>query len=84
MSNTRSETETSVSMGALRQTLFETLQKLKEGKLSYQDAGAVAKVANAILKSAEVQMEFERMRLNNEVPANLPDMPLTPRLKSAQ
>lgn len=65
MSNERSEVVQlkAVSMGSLRQTLFDTLRELKTGKLKAQDAIAIAKVANTILESAKVQIEYERLRV---------------------
>lgn len=68
------------SMAGLREHLFDVLEQLKAGKLDAQTAGAAAKVAQAILKSAEVQMSYERMRLDNLLPAILPEMALSPPL----
>jgi hypothetical protein len=72
-----------LTMASLRRQLAETLAGLRSGKVDVATAQTICKVAHAILKSAEVQMQFERMRLANEVPANLPEMPLSPRLRSA-
>lgn len=71
------------SMAGLREHLFEVLESLKAGKIDGQTAGAAAKIAQAILKSAEVQMNYEKMRLNNELPGVLPEMALSPPLKLA-
>jgi hypothetical protein len=79
MSNERSVVVTLpvVSMGSLRQTLFETLRELKSGKIKSQDAIAIAKVANTILESAKVQIEFEKLRvMYPQTTERLPEMPL--------
>jgi hypothetical protein len=68
------------SMAGLREHLFDVLEQLKAGRIDGQTAGAAAKVAQAILKSAEVQMTYERMRLDNELPSVLPEMALSPPL----
>lgn len=70
-------------MAGLREHLFDVLEQLKMGKIDGQTAGAAAKVAQAILKSAEVQMNYERMRLENLLPAVLPEMALSPPLLAA-
>lgn len=80
MSKENSEAEP-LTMASLRRQLAETLIGLRAGKIDVATAQTICKVAHAILKSAEVQMQFERMRLANEVPSSLPEMPLSPRLK---
>lgn len=72
------------TMAALRETLFDVLEQVRSGKMSGQDAGAAAKVAHAILKSAEVQMDYERLRLADELPTVLPEMALTPPLRTIE
>lgn len=79
MSNERSVTVLELAtMGSLRRALFDTLQELRTGKLKPQDAIAIAKVANAILDSAKVQIEFEKLKTMYPSSANkeLPDMTL--------
>jgi hypothetical protein len=66
------------SMGMLRQSLFEILEGVKTGKIDSQRAGAAAKVAEALLHSVEVQIEFEKLRLDSLVPGKLPEMALMP------
>lgn len=68
------------SMAGLREHLFDVLERLKSGQINGQDAGAAAKVAHAILKSAEVQMTYEKMRLESALPGVLPEMALSPPL----
>lgn len=79
MSNERSVTVLELAtMGSLRRALFDTLQELRRGKLKASDAIAIAKVANAILDSAKVQIEFEKLKTMYPSSANkeLPDMTL--------
>jgi hypothetical protein len=62
------------SMGMLRQTLFETLEGLKSGKINPNQANAIAKVAQTLVNSVEVQIKFEQMKLESQVPGKLPEM----------
>jgi hypothetical protein len=64
----------------LRDHLFAVLEDMRAGKISAIDAKAVAAVAQTIIKSAEVQLEFEKARLADEIPAHLGQMRLTPPL----
>jgi hypothetical protein len=64
------------SMGLIRQSLFEILEGVKSGKIDYQRASAAAKVAQTLLNSVSVQIEFERLKLESEVPGKLPEMNL--------
>ena len=70
------------TMAALREHLFDVLEELKTGKINAQQAQASAKVAHAILKSAEVQMVYEKMRLDDQLSGVLPEMALSPPLKA--
>lgn len=73
----------SPSMATLRQTLFDTLEGLKSGKLDANRANAVAKVAQTLINSVEVQIKFEQMKLDSKVPRVLPQMDLAaPPLKA--
>lgn len=69
------------SMAGLRDTLFDVLDALRNGDMDDREAMAAAKLGETILHSAEVQMDYERLILDNKVPAVLPDMALNPPLK---
>jgi len=68
-------------MAGLRDTLFDTIDQLRDGSIDVSTAKSVAVLAQTILNSAAIQMQYEKMRLESEVPSTLPEMPLTPKLK---
>lgn len=68
------------SMDGLREALFDALDQLRAGTIDHIQARAISGVAMTIIKSAEVQIEYEQARLESKVPKNLPAMPLTPLL----
>lgn len=70
------------SAAGLREGLFEMLEQLKEGKVDVQTAKTYAALSMTIIKSVEVQLEYERMRIANEVPVHLSDMALVPALEN--
>lgn len=49
------------SSDGLRKTLFETLEKFVSGEIDAIQAKTVAKVANAILRSAAIDMEYQHL-----------------------
>jgi hypothetical protein len=69
------------SAAGLREGLFEMLEQLRAGKVDVQTAKTYAALSMTIIKSVEVQLEYERMRIANEVPAHLSDMSLVPALE---
>lgn len=71
-------------MSGLRDMLFETLDKLQAGKMEPGHAKTVAHLAQTILNSAQVQMEFEKLRLESVIPGVLPSMPLVPQIKKVE
>ena len=60
----------------LREALFDQLEKLASSEISSQEASAFSKIASEIIKCTEMQLKFEKMRLESEVPSNLPAMNL--------
>ena len=60
----------------LREALFKQLEKLDNSEISPQDAAAFSKLAAEIIRCSEMQMKFEKMRLESQVPSNLPSMNL--------
>jgi uncharacterized membrane protein YkvI len=69
------------SMDGLRETLFDALDKLRAGKMDYRSANAIAGLASTLIKTVEVQMTWEKLKLDSKVPANMPTMPLIPKIK---
>lgn len=49
------------SSGGLRKTLFETLEKFVSGEIDAVQAKTIAKVADSILKSATIDLEYQRL-----------------------
>ena len=60
----------------LREALFDQLEKLDSSEISSQQASAFSKLAAEIIKCTEMQLRFEKMRLESQVPSNLPEMNL--------
>ena len=60
----------------LREALFKQLEKLGESEISSQEAAAFSKLAAEIIRCTEMQLKFEKMRLESKVPSNLPEMNL--------
>ena len=44
----------------LRDVLFETLRDLKSGKIKKEDAKAISEVAQTIINSAKVEVDYAR------------------------
>lgn len=66
------------TMSGLRDAVFETMEETLAGNQPVEVAKAVGGLAQVIINSVKVQMEYEKMRLESEVPANLPEMRLLP------
>lgn len=49
------------SSDGLRKTLFETLEKFVNGEIDAVQAKTIAKVADSILKSAAIDLEYQRL-----------------------
>lgn len=71
------------SASGLRDLLFQSIEDLRTGRIDVAQANAISKSAEAIIKSVEMQVNYERLRITSEVPGVLPAMPLVPRLKDA-
>lgn len=68
----------------LRDALFDVLEGLRSGDISHQQARAAAAVAKEIVHSVEVQVEFEKDKQRDKVPAHLPEMHLVPPLRKVK
>lgn len=74
--------KTDRTMAGLRDSLFDVMEKLQAGQIEDSTAKTYAALAMTAIKSVEVQIEYERLKLGSEVPAVLPEMKLTPPLKA--
>lgn len=68
------------SASGLRESLFDMLELLRSGEVDSQTAKTFALLSMTIIKATEMQLQYERMRLDSEVPGNLTDMKLVPPL----
>lgn len=64
------------SGAGLREALFEQLELLRDGQTAWTEARSFAELANTIIKSVEVEMDYARMRAAKQIPDALPAMPL--------
>lgn len=69
------------SASGLREGLFEMMEQLRAGTIDVPTAKTYAALAMTICKSIEVQLNYERMRVANEI-GELQDMTLVPALES--
>ena len=60
----------------LREALFDQLEKLDNSEITTQEATSFSKLAAEIIRCTEMQLRFEKMRLESQVPSNLPEMNL--------
>lgn len=72
------------STAGLRDALIRMMEKLESGECDVQQAKAFAMLGLAVVKSCEVQLNFERLRLDSKIPAVLSDMKLVPPLGPAK
>lgn len=70
------------SMAGLRDSIFEMMEALRAGDVEEPVARTYAQLAITAIKSVEVQINYERLRLDSKVPGHLPEMRLTPPLKA--
>lgn len=63
------------SMNGLRGGILDVMEKLANGQISAPEAKAYAMLSMTVIKSVEVQVEYERLRLEQKVGA-LPDLSL--------
>lgn len=71
------------SVAGLREGLFSMLDKIAAGKVENATAKTYAHTAMTIVKSLEVQLEFERMRIAKEIPISLDEIALVPMLEKS-
>lgn len=64
------------NMGGLRERLFGVLDQLIAGKVDAEAAKAAASLAQTLINSVKVQVDFERLKLESTVPSILPQMRL--------
>lgn len=70
------------SMDGLREYLFDALDRLRNGKIDAAQAKHVATISMTLIRSVEVQMKFEALKLESKQPGHLPTMPLIPKIKA--
>lgn len=70
------------STAGLREALFDTIDGLRAGTVTIQQASAISQAAATIVKSIDTQIKFEALRLESKIPATLPAMHLIPRISS--
>lgn len=68
----------------LRDTLFEQLERLRDGTIDHWQAKAAADLAKEIISSIHVQLKFEEMKQQDRVPQHLSEMHLVPPLKKIE
>ena len=68
------------SAAGLRESLFDMLELLRTGDVDVQTAKTFAMLSMTIIKATEMQLQYEKARLENEIPTNLTDMKLVPPL----
>lgn len=71
------------TMAGLRDALYDVLERLRDGVMTGDDAAKMAGVAKVIIESVDVQLDFERARLSDEIPSQLSDMNTVPPLTQA-
>jgi hypothetical protein len=72
------------STAGLREALFDTIDGLRAGTVTIQQASAISQAAATIVKSIDTQIKFEALRIDNKIPATLPAMHLIPRIRNAE
>lgn len=68
------------SAAGLREFLFTQIEALRDGKINEKRASTYANMAAVIVKSAELQLKFERQKLESKVPQHMGEMRLVPPL----
>lgn len=59
------------SAEGLRESLFETLEALRNGQIGTKEAKTLASISMAIVKTVEVQLEYEQMLIRGDVSHHL-------------
>lgn len=70
------------SASGLRESLFDMLELLRAGEVDVQTAKTYALLSMTIIKATEMQLQYEKMRLDSEVPSHLTDMSLVPPIQT--
>ena len=70
------------SMSGLRDALFDMMESLKAGEVDEKTARTFSQLAISAIKATEVQLLYEQLRQQKEIPAALSAMPLAPALKA--
>jgi hypothetical protein len=67
------------NIGDLREAMFQTIQRLRDGKISVEHAKAISDIGQVIINSAKVEVDYIRANQGGEMPfleatgnANLP------------
>ena len=68
--------KTNRTLGGLRESLFEALDKLREGKLDAKQAKAHAELAAQILDAARLQLDFEDAFSKKQIDGKLREVSL--------
>ena len=58
----------SKNINDLRETLFDTLEKLKTGEIDIETAKAVSQIGQTIVASAKVEVDYIRANSGGETP----------------
>ena len=72
--------KTDRTTAGLHDALFQAIDDLRTGAIDEKRANAISNLARAVIESVEVQVAYEKLRLDSKVPANLPEMALVPKL----
>ena len=68
------------SAAGLREAMFRAMEDLRSGGIDVAQAKQIAALGMVIVKSVEVQIVFERARLEDAIPSHLSEMKLIPPL----
>lgn len=58
----------------LREAIFDQMERLRDGEAESTDARAFAALANALIKSVEVQIAYEKLKITG---GKLPELEMT-------
>ncbi len=56
------------NIGDLREAMFDTLQALKDGKITVEQAKAMSEIGQVIINSAKVEVDYIRANNGGETP----------------
>lgn len=72
--------QTGRTLAGLRESLFETLDRLRDGQIDPKEAATVALLAKGILDSAALQLQFEKAWSAKQIADKLRAVELVPSL----